>query len=70
LGLGRDMSKLQVAALISGEPRFSEELDHFIKHLTGYASITWFFFLWKTPKNDSIKLLGCSISTNDPMFCS
>ena len=48
------MSKLQVAALISGEPRFSEEFDHFIKHLTGYAKITWFFFLWKTPNSTSI----------------
>jgi hypothetical protein len=45
---------VNVAAMITGEPRFCEELDLFISNLIGHATITWFFFLWKVPITGNI----------------
>lgn len=45
---------VNVAAMITGEPRFCEELDLFVSNLVGYATITWFFFLWRIPRTGNV----------------
>ena len=42
---------MKVAALISGEPRFCEEFDHFLLNLSGYTKIDWFILLWENNKD-------------------
>jgi len=38
---------MKIAILISGEPRFWQELDQLIENLKGYTEVDWFFYLWK-----------------------
>jgi hypothetical protein len=38
---------MKIAILISGESRFNEVFDQFIKNLEGYTEIDWFFYLWE-----------------------
>lgn len=40
------MRKLKIAALIAGEPRFTEDFDVFLDRTSNY-NINWFFMLWK-----------------------
>lgn len=47
------MKPLRVAAIIAGEPRFSEEFDHFIRHLQGFHYIDWYFFLWSKSRTSN-----------------
>jgi len=46
--------KLNIAILIAGEPRFGPEVQRTIANLEGYATITWFFFLWDVPKSANL----------------
>ena len=38
---------MNVAAMISGEPRFTKDFDVFLENLMGYNSLDWYFMLWK-----------------------
>jgi len=50
--------KLNIAILIAGEPRFGPEVNRTIANLEGYATITWFFFLWDIPKTTNVQHHG------------
>lgn len=39
------MKRLKIAALIAGEPRFTEDFDVFLQRTSSYE-IDWFFMLW------------------------
>lgn len=41
------MKKLKIAAMISGEPRFTEDFDVFLDRTSKY-DIDWYFMLWQT----------------------
>lgn len=42
---------MKVAIQISGLPRFSRELNHFIQIIHGYDQVDWFFYLWNDFKD-------------------
>jgi hypothetical protein len=42
---------MRVAIIMSGQPRFCRETNHFISRLHNYTQIDWFVFLWRNNQN-------------------
>lgn len=42
---------MNVAIILSGQPRFCQETNHFINQLKNYTRVDWYVFLWQQNQN-------------------
>lgn len=45
---------MKTAILINGQPRFTREFDDFLKNLTNYDELDFFFYIWTAKHNETM----------------